>query len=67
MYIISRYNGKLPFLDSSDIDLRHALANMIAVVFGLPNHGTHLWYHMFNPGDLENSYITGFMVRFICN
>lgn len=49
-------------LDPSDVDLRHALANMIAVVFGLPSRSTHLWYHMFNPGDLENSYLTGFMV-----
>ena len=37
---------------------------MIAVVFGLPAQSTHLWYHMFAPKDLENSYITGFMVCF---
>ena len=52
----------LIILDSSDVDLRHALANMIAVVFGLPSYSTHLWYHMFNPKDLENSFLTGFMV-----
>ena len=54
--------------DPSDNDLRHALANMIAVVFSLPSRGTHachLWYHMFAPGDLENSYLTGFMVCLI--
>ena len=50
------------YVDPSDVDLRHALANMIAVVFGLPDHSTHLWYHMFSPRDLENSYLTGFMV-----
>ena len=50
------------YIDPSDVDLRHALANMIAVVFGLSDHSTHLWYHMFSPGDLENSYLTGFMV-----
>lgn len=50
-------------LDPSDVDLRHALANMTAVVFGLPNCSNHLWYHMFSPGDLENSCLTGFMVR----
>ena len=49
-------------LDPSDIDLRHALANMIAVMFSLPSRSTHLWYHMFIPGDLKNSYLTGFMV-----
>ena len=37
---------------------------MIAVVFGIPDKSTHLWYHMFSPGDLENSYMTGFMVYF---
>lgn len=52
-------------LDSSDIDLRHALANMIAVVFSLPDRSTHLWYHMFAPGDLKNSYLTGCMVCLI--
>ena len=36
---------------------------MIAVVFCLPRGSTHLWYHMFSPKDLENSYLTGFMVR----
>ena len=35
---------------------------MIAVVFGVPDKSTHLWYHMFSPKDLENSYMTGFMV-----
>ena len=48
--------------DQSDIALRHALANMTAVVFSLPSRSTHLWYHMFAPGDLRNSYLTGFMV-----
>ena len=56
-------NNYIINLDSSDVDLRHALANMIAVVFGLPSRSTHLWYHMFSPGDLENSYLTGFMVQ----
>ena len=56
------FDTKNAKLDSSDIDLRHALANMIAVVFSLPSRSTHLWYHMFAPGDLKNSYLTGFMV-----
>ena len=48
--------------DPSDTDLRHALANMIAVVFALPSHSNHMWYHMFCPGELEDSHLTGFMV-----
>ena len=48
--------------DQSDVDLRHALANMIAVVIASPNASNHLWYHMFAPGDLVDTYITGFMV-----
>ena len=52
----------MSFLDPSDTDLRHALANMIAVVFALPSHCNHIWYHMFSPGELENTHMTGFMV-----
>ena len=48
--------------DPSDTDLRHALANMIAVVFALPSRSNHIWYHMFCPGELEDSHMTGFMV-----
>ena len=48
--------------DPSDTDLRHALANMIAIVFALPSHSNHIWYHMFCPAQLEASYMTGFMV-----
>lgn len=56
------FNPDNPNFDPSEIDLRHGLANIIAVVFGLPSHSTHLWYHMFAPGDLESSYLTGCMV-----
>ena len=59
--VIKRYSVTL---DPADIELRHALANMIAVVFGIPGKSTHLWYHMFAPEALENSYMTGFMVCF---
>jgi len=52
----------IKFTDPSDTDLRHVLPNMIAVVFALPSRSNHIWYHMFCPGDLEDSYITGFMV-----
>ena len=56
------FNPDNPNFDPSEIDLRNALANVIAVVFGLPNRSTHLWYHMLTPGDLESSYLTGCMV-----
>jgi len=48
-----------------DTDLRHALANLIAVVFGLHDGDTHIWYHMFCPDQLQNTYLTGFMVSII--
>ena len=51
--------------DPSDTDLRHALANMIAVVFALPSHSNHVWYHMFYPEELENTHLTGFMVSIV--
>ena len=50
-------------LDPSDTDLRHALANMIAVVFALPSRSNHIWYHMFCPGELNDTFMTGFMVN----
>ena len=51
--------------DQSDADLRHALANMIAVVIASPKASNHLWYHLFAPGDLVDTYMTGFMVPFV--
>ena len=50
------------FLDPSDTDLRHALANMIAVAFALPSRSNHIWYHMFYPEGLEKTHLTGFTV-----
>jgi len=50
-------------LDPSDTDLRHAVANMIAAVFALPEGSNHMWYHMFSPKDLEDTHISGFMVN----
>ena len=51
-------------LDQSDMDLRHSIANMIAVVMELPSRSNHLWYHMFAADELVNTYMTGFMVQF---
>lgn len=50
------------FSDPLVSDMRNALAHLIAVVLGCPPQSSHLWYHMFAPEDLANSYITGFMV-----
>ena len=35
---------------------------MVAIVIALPKASNHLWYHMFAPGDLLDTYMTGFMV-----
>ena len=48
--------------DQSDVDLRHSIANMVAMVIGCPSHSNHLWYHMFVADKLVNTYMTGFMV-----
>ena len=50
------------FADQSDIDLRHSLANLVAVIVGSPPKSNHLWYHLFAPHMLEKSYMPGFMV-----
>ncbi len=49
-------------LDQSDLDLRHSLANLVAMIVGSPKQSNHLWYHLFAADMLENSYMTGFMV-----
>ena len=50
------------YLDQSDFDLRHSLANLMAVILGSPSRSNHLWFHMFAADRLQNSYMTGFMV-----
>lgn len=50
------------FTGPSDIELRHAIANVIAAVLGTPEKSTHLWWHIFSPNDLDSTYMTGFMV-----
>ena len=57
MYLLSLHSP-----DQSDADLRHSLANMVATVMGCPTRSNHLWYHLFAPEKLVNTYITGFMV-----
>lgn len=55
-------SGACMFSDQCEHDLRHSLANLVAVILGSPPRSNHLWYHLFAPEMLENSYITGFMV-----
>ena len=48
--------------DRSDIQLKHSLANLIAVTFSLPPRSTHLWYFLFDQSELEDTYLPGFRV-----
>ena len=62
IYVTASYNAILCILtDQSDVDLRCALANMVAVVLGCQPHSNHLWYHLFDQQSLWNTYLTGFM------
>ena len=62
-YVIQSNVLKLFSAGPSDLELRHAIANIIAAVLGTPEKSTHLWLHMFSPSDLDGTYMTGFMVR----
>lgn len=59
------FYNMITLLDNTDSQLRHSIANLIAVVLGLPPKSNHLWYHMFEPKELQNTYMTGFMVKLI--
>ena len=49
--------------DQLEIQLRHALANMVAAVLACPPRSNHLWYHLFAANELNDTHMTGFMVR----
>ena len=49
-------------LDQLEIELRHALANMVAAVLACPPRSNHLWYHLFAADELNGTHMTGFMV-----
>ena len=51
--------------DQLEIELRHGLANMVAAVLACPPKSNHLWYHMFAANELNDTYMTGYMVSFI--
>jgi len=46
-----------------EIALRHAVANMVAAVLACPPQSNHLWYHLFAANELNDTYMTGFMVN----
>ena len=53
-------------IDSTDIQLRHAVANLVASALGTcctSKMGSHLWYLTFAPEALKGSYLAGYMVR----
>ena len=50
--------------DISDCNLRTALVHLIAVAIGC-GKSTHLWYSIFQPNELINTYISGFMVSMV--
>jgi hypothetical protein len=47
--------------DPSDSDLRTVLVHLVAVTIGC-SKSSHLWYSIFQLGELINTYISGFMV-----
>ena len=65
-FIILFFHYFLLCLGPSDISLRHAIANLIAVVVAAPTSSTHLWYHMFASDQLSHTHIAGSMVKGYC-
>ena len=57
----------LVFADSTDICLRHSLANLVACAIGTCDSGkaSHLWHLVFAPERLQGTYFAGYMVRCI--
>lgn len=53
--------------DPSDAHLCDAMANMVAVVLALEPRSNHLWYHLFGVHELEDTFMTAFLVsQFEC-
>lgn len=59
--LLTAYNYLLQAAQS-DADLRATLVYMIAVTLGCQPQSTHLWYSMFTPDELMNTFLAGFMV-----
>jgi len=50
--------------DSTDIQLRHSVANLVACALGTykGEKSSHLWYLIFAPEALQGTYLAGYMV-----
>ena len=55
-------NFFLAKLDPLDVSNCHGVANVVAAVLACPPRSNHLWYLMFAADELEQTYMTGFMV-----
>lgn len=62
-HVILKY--KFHVIVSSTSDLRAALVYMVAIILGCRPQSTHLWYDVFAPDELVNTFLPGFMVRLI--
>ena len=56
-----------PYIDPTDIHLRHSLANLVACALGTHEHtkSSHLWTLAFAPETLKGTYLAGCMVMFM--
>lgn len=50
-------------IDQAEAEMRDCIVNVIAVIFGSPPKSNHLWYHLMQPKDLNETFMTGFMVN----
>ena len=54
-------------IDSTDIQLRHSVANLVASALGTSctsKMRSHLWLLIFAPEALQGTYLAGYMVRY---
>ena len=51
----------------SDIQLCHAIANMVAAAVASEPFSNHIWCHIFAADKLKGTRITGFMVSHTCD
>ena len=43
-----------------------ALANVVGIMIGVGPENSNLWYHLFDPEKLEETFVPGFLVCFFC-
>ena len=56
-----------PYVDPTDIHLRHSLANLVDCALGTHERtkSSHLWTLAFAPETLKGTYLAGCMVMFM--